>query len=340
MLDEEIGEEEDVGAAILELRHVDGKLVDAVVEVLAKLSVGHQAGQVAIGGAHQSNVDVYLVGATQWAHLALLQGAQQLHLHIIRQVAHLIEKQRAAVGLHEGARLVGGGPGEGALHVSEKLRCRHLLGNGATVEREERLVAARTQFVDAARHILLARAAGAQDEHRHGCGRHKAHIFVELARRLALAFYVARHVGRGLLGLDFGRRRGGLRRGRWLRCAEGVANLLQQDVGLYRFGNIVAGAGLHGQHRILHLGVARHHDERYAQVVFPHPFEQKQTVVVGQAKVGKDEVEVGRVGQLARGGADRAHPVDIKSLLAQPGLHHGGKGEVVFYDKDVWHGVI
>ena len=37
MLDEEVGKEEDVGTSVLEGRHVDGKLVDAVIEVLSEL---------------------------------------------------------------------------------------------------------------------------------------------------------------------------------------------------------------------------------------------------------------------------------------------------------------
>ena len=53
--------------------------------------------------------------------LLLLEGAQQLHLHGGRRLAHLVEEEGAAVGRLEEALLVLVGVREGALHVAEQL---------------------------------------------------------------------------------------------------------------------------------------------------------------------------------------------------------------------------
>ena len=55
-------------------------------------------------------------------HLALLERAQELRLQIERQLADLVEEQRAAVGLLDEAALGVERAGEGAAHVAEQLR--------------------------------------------------------------------------------------------------------------------------------------------------------------------------------------------------------------------------
>ncbi len=45
------------------------------------------------------------------------------------------------------------------------------LGNSGAIDGYKRTVTARAQFVDGPRHELLARAAGASDEHGRGTGR-------------------------------------------------------------------------------------------------------------------------------------------------------------------------
>ena len=56
--------------------------------------------------------------------LALLDGAQELDLRVERQLADLVEEQRAAGGLDELADVALGRAGEGALLVAEQDRSR------------------------------------------------------------------------------------------------------------------------------------------------------------------------------------------------------------------------
>ena len=55
---------------------------------------------------------------------ALLQDAQQFHLHRQAHVADLVEEQRAALGDFEAALAGGDGAGERALLVAEQLGSR------------------------------------------------------------------------------------------------------------------------------------------------------------------------------------------------------------------------
>jgi hypothetical protein len=79
--------------------------------------------------------------------LALLQHAQQLHLHLERDLADLVEEQRAAVGQLEAPGLGLHGAGEGAALVAEQLRLHQVLGDGRAVDLDERLVLAGARAV-------------------------------------------------------------------------------------------------------------------------------------------------------------------------------------------------
>ena len=88
-----------------------------------------------MGRAEQAHVDRQLGDRADRPHRALLDRAQQLRLHRQRQVADLVEEQRAAVGRLEEALAVVGGAGERALAIAEELGLEQLLGNRAAVDR-------------------------------------------------------------------------------------------------------------------------------------------------------------------------------------------------------------
>ena len=83
-----------------------------------------------------------------------------------RQLADLVEEERAAVGLREEAAAGAVGAGEGALGVAEELALEQRLRDRGAVHRHEGLVAARRLRVDRAREHLLAGAALAREQHR------------------------------------------------------------------------------------------------------------------------------------------------------------------------------
>ena len=104
-----------------------------------------------------------------------------------RQLAELVEEQRAAARLDERALAIALGAGERALHVAEQVRVDQLLGDRAAIDDDERPRRARRRVVDRPRRELLAGAGLALDQHRRvGRRRHLEHR-EQLAHRDALA---------------------------------------------------------------------------------------------------------------------------------------------------------
>ena len=66
--------------------------------------------------------------------LALLQHAQQLHLHDRAHLADLVEEDRALLGDLDQPLLVAVGAGERAAHVAEQLGVEQRLGQRAAVD--------------------------------------------------------------------------------------------------------------------------------------------------------------------------------------------------------------
>ena len=95
--------------------------------------------------------------------LAFLQRAQKLDLRFERQLADLVEEQRAAVGLLELADAAVDGARERALLVAEQDALDQVLRDRAAVDRDERLSGALALALNGARDQLLADAALAFD---------------------------------------------------------------------------------------------------------------------------------------------------------------------------------
>src|SRR5262249_41536585 len=92
--------------------------------------------------------------------------AQELHLEVQRELADLVEEERAAVRFFEEAAPIRVRVGERALLVAEELALEQVLRDRAAVDRHEGHVLARRTLMDRARDELLADAALALDEHR------------------------------------------------------------------------------------------------------------------------------------------------------------------------------
>jgi hypothetical protein len=73
----------------------------------------------------------------------LLERAQQLHLHLDRDLADLVEEERALVGELEAPGLAADRAGEGALLVAEELALDEVRGMAAQFTRMKGLSRAR-----------------------------------------------------------------------------------------------------------------------------------------------------------------------------------------------------
>ena len=98
--------------------------------------------EVAVGRGDHAEIDLDGARAADRHDLALLQHAEQCGLRARRQVADLVEEQRAAVRRADQAGVVGLRAAERALLVAEQLALDEVLGQRAAVDRHERAVAA------------------------------------------------------------------------------------------------------------------------------------------------------------------------------------------------------
>src|SRR5207302_464496 len=92
MLDEMAHEQWNVFRALAQRRHLDGKNIQPVVEVAAKLLLGHHTFQVAMGRSYQPNVDSLGPCAPQALEFPLLQDAQQFRLEFQGDIPDFVQK--------------------------------------------------------------------------------------------------------------------------------------------------------------------------------------------------------------------------------------------------------
>jgi hypothetical protein len=87
----------DVLEALAQRRHADLDDVDVVEQVLAELAFGDQSRQVPVGRRQDAHVDRHLLALADRPHALLLDDAQEVDLHVHRQVSDLIQERRAAL---------------------------------------------------------------------------------------------------------------------------------------------------------------------------------------------------------------------------------------------------
>ena len=87
--------------AIPEGRHPQGEHVEAVVQILSKLSVPNHFLQIPVGRRDDSYVDPYGAASTQSVHFRFLENTKELCLHIVGKFTDLSEKECSPIGLLE-----------------------------------------------------------------------------------------------------------------------------------------------------------------------------------------------------------------------------------------------
>ena len=103
--DEVLDEQRDVPAPLAQRRHAHRHDLQAEEQVLAEAARGDLVLEIAVGRGDDAHVDLDGLGRADAPDLALLQHAQELHLHLGADLADLVEEQRAAVRLLEEAAL-------------------------------------------------------------------------------------------------------------------------------------------------------------------------------------------------------------------------------------------
>ena len=157
--DEVFHQRQNVFLAFAQRRQKNRDDGQTVIKVLAELVVAHRALQVAVGRSDHAHIHLHIAHATDPADDLVFEHAQQLRLQQRRQLANLVEEERAAVGHLEQALLHGLGVGEGAFLVAEEFGFHQRLGNGRAVDGDERLVLAAALVMDGFGDEVFAGAA-------------------------------------------------------------------------------------------------------------------------------------------------------------------------------------
>ena len=139
--------------------------LEPVEQILAELAVGDALLEIGVGRGDDADVDALRPRVADRQHLALLEEPQQLRLHVERQVADLVEEERAADRGPQHAGLIGDRAGEAAAAVAEQLAVGQLARRARAVVGQEHVRAARRSGVNRARDEVLAGAALAGDQH-------------------------------------------------------------------------------------------------------------------------------------------------------------------------------
>src|SRR5262249_38622703 len=155
--DEMVHQRVDVLQAFPERRHVDGKDVHAIVEIVAETPFADHLGEIAVGGRDHADVDLDRPRPTQALELQFLEHPEELRLELERKFPHLVQEERAAVGELEAADLLSDGVGEGSSLVAEELALEEGRWDGGTVDLDEGSLAAPAPVVDRACDQLLPR---------------------------------------------------------------------------------------------------------------------------------------------------------------------------------------
>src|SRR5437868_9697739 len=111
--------------------------------------------------------------ATQALELLFLQDAKQFGLQRRRNIADLVQEERAFIGQLEAANFLRDGSSERAFLVAEELTFQQIQRDGSAIQPYERASTARAELVNGMRDQLLAGACFSLDEYG-GIGRRDA----------------------------------------------------------------------------------------------------------------------------------------------------------------------
>lgn len=316
--------------ALAKRRQGQGKDVDTVVEIAAKLVLFDEFVEISVRGDDGAHIDLDGLVAADTLNFAFFEDAKKFGLHGQGHVADFIEEECAAFGLLEFSGVASGGAREGAFFVAEQLRFDEFGGNGGAIKGDESVFVTRGFFVNGAGHEFLAGACFAKDADAGFAGGNALDLREEFFHGGAGAdeFVLAEPVSEfAVFVFEAGE-------------AQRVFDGDQQLIGGERLFEEIESAKARGLHGHFDIGLAGDQDDGGLQAGFFQFFEEFEAAFTGHDHVGKDEIEAlvldefgGAEGVVADGG--------LMSGEAK-GAGEGGEGVGVVVDQEemgfAWHG--
>src|SRR5688572_15957692 len=145
-------------------RDPDANHFEPIEQILTEPTLLSFTPQIPVGRADEADIDFPAERLPHAPDFLLLYCTEQLGLGARRQVSHLVEKQRTAIGLFNQSRAIVNGPAERSARVPKELRLEEVIGEGGAVDVAETPAPAWAQLMDCPRDELLANTALAFDE--------------------------------------------------------------------------------------------------------------------------------------------------------------------------------
>src|SRR5260370_29487418 len=161
---EMIGERQNIGAALTKRRNLKGKNVQPEKKIFAKAAGLHGGGKIDVGESDEASFDTQGFRASEAFERALLQNAQKFSLRSGRERGNFIENDGAVAAELETAEFALDRTGKSAAFVPEEFAFDQLGRKAGAVDFQERRVASRSELMNQAREVVLARAAFTSDE--------------------------------------------------------------------------------------------------------------------------------------------------------------------------------
>ena len=342
LANELLGDREDVVDAVRERRHGELDDVEAEVEVFAERLLDDCLLEVGVRRAHEPYVRLARDGAAEALVLAGLEDAQELHLPDEREVADLVEEQRASVGRLESADARLGRAREGAGLGSEELGLHQGLRQRPRVDADERRAPTRRVPLDDLGDLLLAGAVRPGDEDRRVRARdvhgdrdelvHRATAVDEAAEIEALREDVARlaRLAREtrVLSLELAEPQESRDEPDELRVVPGLLE-------------VVVRALLHEHDGRLERGPRRDEDDGHLRVHLADRAKQLDALlarrrVAGEVHVLDDDGDAARA-HAREGGLRRGHGLGAEPVHVEEHRERSANGKLVVYDENGVH---
>ena len=132
-----VGQQGNIVLAFPQGRKVNLDNLEAIIQILAKLTIGYFVWQDLVRGSDNAHINLNRGGIANALKLHGFESPQQTQLHAWRDVAYFIEEKGAAVSALKTANLVTERPGKGASHMSKEFTFQEIFGKRCAVDLDQ-----------------------------------------------------------------------------------------------------------------------------------------------------------------------------------------------------------
>src|SRR5690554_1933233 len=161
-----LSEHRDIARARAEGRKIDAHDIKSIIKIFPKGLCLHRLFEIAVCRCDNADIDGERLVAADTFKGPLLKEAKELHLRRERDLADLVEKERAPIGLFEAALAPNLRTCEGTALMPKELGLKEGFGERRAIQAYKRLISASREVMDGGGDELLTRPRFAGDEDR------------------------------------------------------------------------------------------------------------------------------------------------------------------------------